>query len=305
MALRNLSNNLYNTIQPFPTNATAAAYQFQTAKPNNYHHLNYQQQQQQQQPPQYSNYAQYHSSDSSGQQTTSSTSTSSSSQIRTSSPISSPTSSEAKLVDLDKLVVSDPFIRQPIRFQRAVNSCQNLPRPPQPQPIYNMNYYEPESAVIDAEAAQMQKYPSMRELAYRKLREVKMMRGSSSEEKIKSKGRLKLAVYANTPTHLTVNIIEAVPGGGRMLSRGGGSESSLTRTGANLRAAYVRITQIPEDAERRLVVKTRIIEPVESNGNKYHFNDKFSFEICQLNPRNRLVIALWTISNQSNSQGNF
>lgn len=167
-----------------------------------------------------------------------------------------------------------------------------------------MNYYDPESA--DPEPAHMQKYPSMRELAYRKLREVKMMREGGlvrSEEKIKSKGRLKLAVYANTPTHLTVNIIEAVPGA-RVLSRGG-SESSLTRGQRRENsAAYVRITQIPEDADRRLVVKTRIIETTESSGNKYHFNDKFSFEICQLNPRNRLVIGLWTIGNQSNSQGN-
>lgn len=211
------------------------------------------------------------SESSKGAQTTTSTttSTSSSSQIRTSSPISSPS------MDLDQMVGADPFVAQPItrhpRFHRAIQSSQSL-----------------KQAIMDQPApAVMPKYPSMRELAYRKLREANMKNIDYEQcDRIRSKGRLKLAVYANMQTHLTVHIVEAM------------SANSLKSVDNNA-PAYVKITQIPEDGERRLVVKTRIVESVD---HRYHFNDKFSFEICQLNPSNRLVFGLWTIN--SSSQGN-
>lgn len=109
-------------------------------------------------------------------------------------PISSPSSSDAKLVDLEKLVVADPFIRQPIlqpaadRFQRAVYSCQSLrPRFDMAEQHNNYNYHHELAA--QQQQQPMQKYPSMRELAYRKLREQAniMRENNNPHEKIKSK----------------------------------------------------------------------------------------------------------------------
>ena len=193
------------------------------------------------------------------QTTTTTSSSSSSSQIRTSSPISSPSSEPTNLEEL----LANRHRVLPRFALRAVRSSQSLKR--------NTNK-------MAMPPPEMAKYPSMRELAYKKLREANALREMLEQHQIKSKGRLKLAVYANTATHLTVHIVEA-------MARTGVSKSETV-------AAYVKITQIPEDVDRRLVVKTRIIEPVDG---KYHFNDKFSFEICQLNPNNRLIFALWTI----------
>lgn len=215
--------------------------------------------------------------------TTPSTTSTSSSQIRTSSPISSPLFDANRKLEL--IVGIDSSIARPIPYQprlaRAVQSTQSLKQ--------RMDMIEPASLGL------MPKYPSMRELAYQKLREVNIKNITEDVEyqqnipldKVKSKGRLKIAVYANTPTHLTVHIIE-----GLVSTRPYKSHQNAHNP------AYVRITQIPEDCERHFALKTRIIEPTDQ---KYNFNDKFSFEICQLNLSNRLVFALWTIN--ASSQG--
>lgn len=193
----------------------------------------------------------------------------------------------------------------------------------------------------------MQRYASVRQLAYEKLKRQAQMEANVRENfgveylpsntdyaavdtqqqqqlssKLKSEGRLKLAIYANMQTHLTVHIIEAKGlggsggrgglGGSEATSRSRSSSSSTVMKKENVEvldkkknnnniSAYVKITQMPDEGERGTVVKTRVVEASNATTTciaqqRFIFDDKFSFEICQLNANNRLVISLWTIS---------
>ena len=227
---------------------------------------------------------------------TNSTSSSSSIRIRTSSPISSSDSSE--LSGPANAVIS------PAKFMNAHHHHHHHQQQQQQQQQQNHRHRS-----IANKPKLNPNYASLKHLAYEKLRRQQLQQqqqqqtgeqhADSSSTKLKSMGKLKLAVYRNL-THLTVHVVH-----GRSYKLVDAAE-----------ATYVRISVLPDEERSYANIRTKPVHASRHNDNDeyirqqqqqkqqqqqqqqyFSYDSKFSFEIDQLSRfSNRLFISVWSSS---------
>ena len=209
-----------------------------------------------------------------------------SAQIRTSSPISSSSSSQADLL------APAPF--NPV-FKKKKHDLPKTKSYDQPQPSHRML---------------SSKHVSIRELAYEKLKKQQKQEQQKIQQQllqnqqpqqhqlqsaqvnnIRSNGKLKIAAYNNVG-HLTVHIIK-----GRSYRA-----SSLKTTEST--DTYVKLTMLPDVENRFQQCQTMIVKhnkPTSSLHNKHstetiNYDDKFSFELGSqhFDASQRMVISVWS-----------
>jgi len=202
-----------------------------------------------------------------------------SAQIRTSSPISSSSSSQADLF------APAPF--NPV-FKKKKHDLPKIKSYDQPQPHRMLS----------------SKHVSIRELAYEKLKKQQKQEQQKLQQQqqqhhnpqsaqvnnIRSNGKLKIAAYNNVG-HLTVHIIK-----GRSYRTSSLKTNETTDT-------YVKLTMLPDGENRFQQCQTMIVKhkPTSSQHNKHsaetiNYDEKFSFELSgqHIDLSQRLVISVWS-----------